>query len=257
MWVLLPVINTYKYSLRYNEDECILPSATLLWRIPMKVKCLLISHVFSYGSYILISIYATTWMTLSLFSGSPQGAKFVVRRRDFDLGISWGALDMLILSIVSLIFSILFSYSLSFEKHLWCFSNFLAGLGLALCCYFDDDTYTFTFLLLCSLIFTTTLLLPKRLSAQYDRNFTKICTSLDYPHLSQECKGFGSVFHIPPYYITQWEKLMEWATEVSKFLALCIIPAIYAIFPDFDDSRWTMKISSAWGILSAFFSVFI
>lgn len=257
MCVILPVINSYQHNVRYNEDECVWPSGMLLWQLPRRAKCLLASQVFSYGSYILVSIYATTWMTLSLFEGSPQGAKFVVHRRAFDLGISWGALDMLILTIVSIIVSIIYSYNLSYEKLLWGISNLLAGVGLCFCYYFDDDTYTFGFLLMCSLSFTTALIAPARLSTEYDKKFTKVCTMLDIPHTGKVCKGPEDVFHIPPYYITQWEKLLEWATKFSRFIALCLIPIVITVFPHFDDSRWSLKISAVWSLLSAFFSIFI
>ena len=161
---------------------------------------------------------------------------------------------MVILSTVSLSVSIIYSYPFSCEKYFCCFSNFLAGIGLSLSCYFDDDYFTFIFLPLCSLLFTTTLLSPARLSTEYDKKNTKICTAYDFPHRGINCKGPAEIFHIPPYCVTQWEKLMSWTEESSKFIALCIIPAIYAFFPEFDDSRWAMKISSVWGLASGFFS---
>lgn len=195
-------------------------------------------------------------MTLALFSGAPQGAKFVVHRRDFDLGISWGACDMLILSIISLGFSGVYSQNLRWEKYIWGISNLLAGVGLSLCYYFDSDYYTFIFLPLCSLIFTTVSLSPSRLSSDFDKKFTKICTLKDLPHTGSDCKGPDDVLHIPPYYITQWEKIIQWTSEMSKFISLCIIPLIFAIFPKFDDNRWALKTSALWGLISGFFALF-
>jgi hypothetical protein len=254
--VLLPVINSFDYNFRYSDYSYDIPSARLVWQAPFKAKCLFLSYFFSYASYILISIYATSWMTLALFSGAPQGAKFVVHRRDFDLGISWGSCDMLILSIVSLGFSGVYSQNLKWEKHIWVISNLLAGVGLSLCYYFDSDYYTFIFLPFCSLIFTTVSLSPSRLSSDFDKKFTKICTLKDLPHRGSDCKGPDDVLHIPPYYITQWEKIIQWTSEMSKFISLCIIPLIFAIFPKFDDNRWALKTSALWGLIGGFFALF-
>lgn len=254
--IFLPIVNSYDYNIRYNEDDCELPSINLVWSSPIWVKCLLLSHFFSYGSHTLISIYATSWMTLSLFSGTPQGSKFIVHRRDFDLGISWGACDMVILSILSLIFSLVYSSTTTCEKFVWGLSNFLAGTGLLLSWYFDNDLYTFLLLPSCSLILTTSLLAPHRLSTDYDKKFTKICTAFEYSHIGKDCKGQPEMFHIPPHLITHWEKLMNWTSESSKLFALCIVPGICALSP-LDDSRWAMKTSCIWCLTSFVFCLFL
>jgi hypothetical protein len=257
LFVLLPVINSYDYKFRFNDEECSLPSVALVWKAPFRLKALLLSYFFSFGSYILVSIYATSWMTIELFAKAPQGSKFVVHRRDFDLGVSWGACDMLIMSVISLAFSFLYKQKFTYEKFFWSFSNIVSGACLMLSYYFNKDTYTFRLLPCCCFIFTTIFITPNRLSMEFDKKFTKICTYYDQPHTGSSCKGPDEIFHLPPNYLTQWEKLMGWTVEFSKFIALFVIPVVYLVLPNLYDNRWALKTSAVWGIISGFFAFFI
>lgn len=224
--------------------------------MPFKIKALVFSYFFAFGNILIISIYATSWTNISLFADAAQGAKFVVRRRDFDLGISWGALDMLILSLTSFIFSVFYSFVQN-EKSIWIGSNLLSSASLVLSLYYADDKYTFLFLPMCSCLFTCISITPHRLFSQFDKKFTKICTVYSVPHCGKMCKGDDEVFHIPPSCINQWESILHFCEDLSTLMALCFIPIGFMAFDKFQDSRWALEIASYLGLLSVSFSIFI
>lgn len=251
---LLPLIQPAQDKL--EDDEDLIPGLRLVWEIPFKIKALILSYFFAYGNVLVISIYATSWTNISLFANSAQGAKFVVRRRDFDLGVSWGALDMLILSLTSFIFSLFYSFVPN-EKSLWIGSNLLTSTGLILSLYYSQDSYTFWFLPLCSCLLICICVTPQRLFSQFDKKFTKICPVYSFPHCGQACKGDSEVFHIPPSCINQWENILHFYEDLSTLMALCFIPLGFMAFDKFQDSRWALEISSYLGVLSVFSSLFI
>ena len=252
---LLPVISSIDMS-KLKPDECLIPPWTLIWRMPIKIKALVLSYFFAYGNFVIISIYATSWTNITLFANSAHGAKFVIRRREFDLGVSWGALDMLILSLASFGFSICYSFVPN-EKSSWITGNLLACIALVLSLYYKDDSLTFGFLPLCSCLFTCIYIAPFRIFSHFDKKNIKICMVSDFPHCGEECKEEDSVFHIPPGLVMVWEGILAFVREVSKFMALCFVPVAFMAFDRFGDSRWAMEISAYWGVLSFIFSLFI
>jgi hypothetical protein len=204
----------------------------------------------------MISIYATSWTNIALFAKSSHGAKFIIRRRDFDLGVSWGALDMLILSLTSAVFS--FSYScITNEKAAWITGNLLSSIGLVLSVYYSEDRLTFLFLPLCSCLFACICVTPFRVFNVIDLKLIKICPLKDEPHCGNLCKGDEQVLHIPPCLVGHWEGMLLGVGELSKFAALFIVPLAFSAVDRVRDSSWALEVSACWAVLGLGFSLFI
>lgn len=70
-----------------EEDHCffVLPSLKFVLATPKKMLLLMICYFFTFGSNILISIYATSWVSLAIVKGHHRISK---DRKVFDMGVS-------------------------------------------------------------------------------------------------------------------------------------------------------------------------
>lgn len=203
IFLIIPSIATVPYNYRYNPENCSFSAFNLFFMSPIKIKIFLIAYFFGYGSFFLISIYTTSWVTMSILSQNSRGVQFLIHRRDFEIGVSWGATDMFVLSMFSLIFSMVLKYLINNSKiseaKIWAFSNFISAIALTLCFYLKDDFALFLLIPLCSLIFTSIQIIPQHISTQLDKCHTKVCPIYSYAHSSQSCKSNSTnqTLHIP------------------------------------------------------------
>ncbi|CAG9330075.1 unnamed protein product [Blepharisma stoltei] len=263
--LILPGIMNIPYNYRYNPEKCSITSLSLFFMSPLKIKLFLLAYYFSYGSYFLISIYTTSWVTISLLNENSRGAKYLIHHREFEIGVSWGASDMLLLSFFALIFSQLIKYirhsSLISESLIWSISCIVCTASLTLGLLLNSNIYLYALIPFCSLIFATIQVIPQHLSPLLDKTYSKLCPIISFPHLSKDCPSQknqkSNALHLPPEYIPQWEKLLLWSGSLSEITVLCIVPTILAFFPEVDDNIWALKVSAFWCSISAILCLFL
>lgn len=56
------------------------------------MKLLLLSHFFTCGSQLFVSVYATLWSGITMLEDGAYEYNEVIRNIVFDIGISWGNL---------------------------------------------------------------------------------------------------------------------------------------------------------------------
>ena len=60
----------------------------------------LIAHFFACSNVMMVLVYATSWVGFTILDGVPNASKYSLRRKIFDIGVSWGALAMLFAAIL-------------------------------------------------------------------------------------------------------------------------------------------------------------
>jgi len=67
-----------------------------------KMQLIVLSHLFGAANIVMLTVYATAWVGITVLKGDPDAASFSVKHLMFDVGVSWGSLALLLTSFVIL-----------------------------------------------------------------------------------------------------------------------------------------------------------
>lgn len=252
-------------------------SFQLFYQCPLKLKILFCSHFFSYGSYLLITVYATSWVGISVSAGAPLAEKFTLQRRVFERGVSWGAFGMLLSALVSMTTSLLFPY---FRRHLsdgfiWGISQIISAIALLITSRISELRGVFIILPLCGFAFSTVLHLHNELLIHLKRIYTVKCTASNIPHSAADCPAYpypsshshsipyflrvvkniphkDELLHMPTSDLDPWEEVTALTSFIAQVVMFSIIPSLFLLRPDSDDNKWGMVTAGMSSLLGSF-----
>ncbi|CAG9332794.1 unnamed protein product [Blepharisma stoltei] len=178
------------YAGRRESDNSffVFPGFKFLLSVPKKMLLLMMCYFFTFGCNILISIYATSWVSNALITEKHKANE---DRRLFDMGVSWGAFTLFLSGIVTLLIISLIPYvrKQNYLKD----SYILAGAHLisaaALLSTYNIENFQWVFIIipLCGLSIGANFLLPQCLLQEIQFQYGKICDKLSYPHRGDYC----------------------------------------------------------------------
>ena len=205
-----------------------LKSLKLFKRAPKKIWVLSAGYFFCIGSNVLISLYASSWVTFSLLGTSSLSFD----RHVFDVGVSWGAFSLLLMGIITLT-SILLIYKLKEDKlipssYFLGISNLLCSVLLVPTFFVEDFRSVFVLIPLCGFAIGSNCVLPYELMNSF-KNSDKS---------------------------TPWNHLLQVSLFFAQMLVLGVFPCALLMWPEQDDNKFgllTAGISSFIGSLFCFF----
>ncbi|KAL4442212.1 hypothetical protein ABPG74_009230 [Tetrahymena malaccensis] len=214
----------------------ILPSIYEIKNMPPQQKCLVFSHFLMCGNLLLINIYATLWMGVTLQQSNSRYNVDSNKVRDylFDLGISWGALVLCAAAFLYYISSRFVQQlqTSKSQKQFLFFSNFALNLSF-IYTYFTGSFYS-------SCI---SLLLWGVAQASFDYIPSKICSHLELHYkISNKVSG----------------ELLDLSYFFCQILFWFIMPAIFLLFQEFiDDIQFSLFQGSFFGLIGSILVLFI
>jgi len=255
-------------------------SFQLLYLSPLKLKVLFFAHFFGYGAYLLITVYATSWVGISVSAGAPLAEKFTLQRRVFERGVSWGAFGMLLSALVSMTTSLLFPYirgHLS-DGFIWGISQLIAAIALLITSRISELRGVFIILPLCGFAFSTVLHFLNELLLSLKGVYIVKCTALNRPHSAADCPAMSfpsahshslpyllrmvknlphkeELLHMPTSSIRPWEEVTALTSLAAQVVMFSVVPSLFLLRPESDDNKWgmvTAGVSSLLGSLCAF-----
>ncbi|KAM3145292.1 hypothetical protein pb186bvf_002620 [Paramecium bursaria] len=210
------------------------PGITFLRVIPSSMKLFLISHFFTCGSQLFVSVYATLWSGITMLEEGPEQYSAAIRNIVFDIGISWGALALCMSAILHLL-TTLFLQQLGHKycQSIYIIVNTLAGCSL-LYTWFVNEFYSIFITLPFWGIQTAVLQeLPHRLAIE-----------LEEKQVRDVIKGL-----LP--------QMLSITTFFSQVVMFFLIPLGFLLFSDIDDISVSMFMSGIFSLFGSLIACYI
>lgn len=270
---VLPILNIGQENFKREQEPCPFFNNALIAKVPIKVHILRIAYFCTLGSQFLITVYATSWVSMSILEGIPDAAIFSKDRRMFDLGVSWGAFGLFLASLISVFFTSMLPVlkkNLS-DAYLWGITHLISGAALLSTIAVNDLQSVFIVLPLCGFSFVTSAAMPYAILNQLHDKYTLICKASDCVHSAEDCPtnkrfkesplsiqlirflrntpSYEDKLHIPCSQKEVWESSMKSWSFFSQTMMYCVLPSMFIFWPEEDDN--------VWGLFAAGCSAFI
>lgn len=201
------------------------------------MKLLVLSHMFGAGNILLLTVYATSWVGITVLQGDPEAASFTLRHKLFEAGVSWGSLALVMTSFIILatgyaVYKMLEDPKKAKFKYAHIAAQLIASIALLSCFYTDDFMDIFVILPLTGFAFETFHLLPE------------IIADMTEMEEQEVFKG-------------RYRNLLGFSFFCAQVMMFLINPLIFLYYPDTDDNLWGMAIAGGSGLLSVLFALFV
>jgi hypothetical protein len=242
---------------------------------PFRLKMLFLAHFFSYGASLLITVYATSWVGISVLDGMPTAEKYTLKRRIFEMGVSWGAFALLLNSLVCMLAGLMLPILKRHykERSIWGVAQALAAIALLAAFKVREVKEILVILPLCGFALSTVVVIANIELEKLTRSHVSICPLLAIPHSASSCpslpfppkrNSYFSLFppegneekslHLPagP---EPWAALMTLTSLLGQVTMFSVIPTVLLMWPEEDDNKWgmvTAGVSSMLGAVCAF-----
>lgn len=259
---VLPILNIGQENFKREQEPCPLFNSALVVRVPLKVHILRTAYFCTLGSQFLITVYATSWVSMSILEGIPDAAIFSKDRRMFDLGVSWGAFGLFLASLISVFFTTMLPIlkkNLS-DAYLWGITHLISGAALLSTIAVNDLQSVFIVLPLCGFSFVTSAAMPFSIMHDLHDKYTLICLASDLVHSADDCPThqhfkktswsmklirflkntplYEDKLHIPHSQKEIWDSSMKSWSFFSQTMMFCVLPSMFIFWPEEDDSVW-------------------
>lgn len=192
------------------------------------MKLILLMHFFASCNILMITVYASSWVGVSILKIDPESMLMSKRRKIFDLGISWGAAALIFFALTAFLTEIFInnlSKSLS-NKRLFIVTQTISSVTLLALLNADDFYSVFLTLPLCGIAFGTFNTVPELIADEIEDKT---------PTIYQ--KGV----------LKQMLKMSLFFAEVAMFF---VIPCLFLFTPDVNEILASLIIAGVSGIIS-------
>jgi len=244
---------------------------------PLRLKLLFLAHFFSYGASLLITVYATSWVGISILDGRPTAEKYTLKRRIFEMGVSWGAFALLLNSLVSMFAGLMLPLVKRYirEKTVWAIAQALAAVALLTAFRVKEVREILVVLPLCGFALSTVVVVASGELEELTSRCVSVCDSLDFPHSAAACpsrpfapkrssyfslskhdKDEDKQLHLPsgP---DPWPALMTLTSLLGQVSMFSIVPTVFLMWPEEDDNKWGMVTAGVSSMLGAICAVWV
>ena len=254
---------------------------SIFFHCPVKLQLLFLAHFFSYGAFLLITIYATSWAGISILSGVPTAEKYTLRRRIFEIGVSWGAFAMLLSTLVSMLTSLVLPllrrHRYFSDGFMWGLSQAVAAIALLTTSRITEFRALFVILPLCGFAFAMVKQFAEDSLKRLTPECVVECSMGDRAHRASDCPGVpfkqgrqtlpsflrllkgipdeGEKLHLPEGVESPWTALLALTSLLGQIAMLSVVPSVFLLYPDSDDNKWgmvTAGVSSLLGSICSF-----
>lgn len=244
---------------------------------PLRLKLLFLGHFFSYGASLLITVYATSWVGISILDGRPTAEKYTLKRRIFEMGVSWGAFALLLNSLVAMLAGLMLPTVKRYipEKRIWAIAQALAAFALLTAFKVREVKEILVVLPLCGLAISTVVVVASCELEKWTKSHVIVCDSLYSPHSAASCpskpfnpkssayfsqskhdKDEEKQLHLPsgP---EPWPALMTLTSLLGQVFMFSIVPTVFLLWPEEDDNKWGMVTAGVSSMLGAVCAVWV
>ncbi|CAD8146249.1 unnamed protein product [Paramecium pentaurelia] len=221
------------HKMRFSINS-FLPGITFLFQLPQNMKIFLLSHFFTCGSQLFVSVYATLWSGITMLEEGPQQYNEAIRNIVFDIGISWGALALCMSAILHLL-TTLFLKQLGnrYTSTIYMIVNALAGASL-LYTWSVNEFYS---------IFITLPFWGVQTAVLSELPY-KLANQLEDDQVRDTIKGL-----LP--------QMLNLTTFFSQAFMFFIIPLGFLLFSSVDDISVSMFMSGIFSLIGSFLVCFL
>lgn len=177
----------------------------------------------------MVSVYASSWVGVSILKIDPENMIFSKRRKIFDVGISWGAVALLFSALAGFLTEILIPKLMNYFSSKWIFIVTQSISSVTLLILYNTDAFYSVFLILplCGISFGTFNTIPEIMTEEIEE---KINQSNNY-------KGIYK----------QMLKITLFFAEIAMFFG---IPCFFLLIPDVNEILVSLIIAAISGLLS-------
>jgi len=198
---------------------------------------IILTHLFGAANILMLTVYATSWVGITVLQGDPEESSTSLRHQLFEAGVSWGSLALLLTSFIILatgyaVHKLLEDPKKAKFKYAHILSQLLASLALLSCFFSNDFMDIFIILPLTGFAFETFHSIPEILA--------------DLAEIEERDSFKG-----------RYRSLLGFSFFSAQVLMFLIMPCIFLMFPDSDDNLWGMFIAGTSGLLSVIFALFV
>eukprot|EP01016_Furgasonia_blochmanni_P050988 TRINITY_DN7956_c0_g2_i1.p1 TRINITY_DN7956_c0_g2~~TRINITY_DN7956_c0_g2_i1.p1 ORF type:complete len:731 (-),score=98.39 TRINITY_DN7956_c0_g2_i1:317-2509(-) len=225
---------SYKQHVYLLSANSFLPGITLLHKVHFKQQMNLLAHFFAASNVLMVMVYATSWVGFTILDGVPNASKFSLRRRIFDIGVSWGSIAMLFTALVSVITTILLPKLryIASDKVIFIVTQLISAIALLQTYQYDSFKAIFIILPLCGFSFATFYSMPEAIAAKIESEY------------DPEMRGV-------------YTRMLTSTLFLSQVMMFCVVPSCFYLFPEMDDILWGLLVAGICGALSCFFGLFV
>ena len=200
---------------------------------PNELLWLVFAHLCGSGNVMTVSVYATSWVATTVLRGNPNASFYSLESKLFELGVSWGALGMLLSAVVFMISSLVIKryyhvMSKGACKFIYILSQLAASISLLNCFNVDHFRDIFIVLPLCGFAFATFHSMPEKIADIIEEKYE------DQP------KGI-------------YKNMLNLSLFLSQVVMFLIVPGVFLLYPERDDNLWGMLSAGVTGLSACFF----
>ncbi len=201
------------------------------------MKLLILSHLCGAGNILMLTVYATSWVGITVLKGDPEAGTSSIRHQLFEAGVSWGSLALLFTSFIILatgyaVHKLMEDPKKAKFKYTHILSQLLASLALLSCFFSNDFMDIFIILPLTGFAFETFHSVPEIIADMVEMDER------------EAVKG-------------RYRSLLGFSFFCAQVLMFLIMPLIFLMFPDSDDNLWGMFFAGTSGLFSVVFALFV
>ena len=194
------------------------------------MKSILFCHFLSSCSMLNISVYYTSWISVTLLKGDPI-SRITSEQQIFSKNLSWGALTMMICTIFTIFAEVLFNSIRKFTNNKYIFILTQSFICFALIYSYKIESFKLNFIILPFLGFAFA-------------SFSNL--SVIVSDFQDSNRNYN------------YEKMLNSTMFFAQSLMFCIFPLIYsAVSPDSDYIIGFLVSAGVCSGLASFFAIFI
>ncbi|CAG9324423.1 unnamed protein product [Blepharisma stoltei] len=255
LYVLTMCIAVPYISFRAKIDSASIsyPSASSLVSLPWKMKLLMLTYFLTLGSNLLISIYATSWVSMAIWDENYIKED----QRRYNMGLSWGAFTLLISCLVTIVviyvIPLIRKYQILRDSYILGLTHLICAIALITTHEVGNFQSIFIIIPICGFSFGANIVLPQHLFSEMQSNYFKQCDKLPYLHRRSECSEpkelsasksrlFDTISNNDIHQIgkNDWKVLLNMTSLISQIVMFGFIPALIALFIGGDYIKWGM-----------------
>jgi len=198
------------------------------------MKLILLMHFFASCNILMITVYASSWVGVSILKIDPESMILLRRRKIFDLGISWGSVALMFSALTAFLTEIFINNLSRFlsNKRLFIITQTISSITL-LVLYNTDDFYSvFLTLPLCGIAFGTFNTVPELIADEIEAQISTVT---------------------PKGVFKQMLKMTLFFAEVTMFFG---IPFLFLLTPEVNEILASLIIAGVSGLISVILGVY-
>lgn len=198
------------------------------------MKLVLLMHFFASCNILMITVYASSWVGVSILKIDPENTILSRRRKIFDLGTSWGSVALMFSALTAFLTEIFINNLSKYlsNKRLFIITQTMSSITL-LVMYDADDFYcAFLALPICGVAFGTFNTVPELIAEEIENGMKEGVQ-----------KGV----------LKQMLKMSLFFAEIAMFF---VIPVIFLFTPEVNEILASLIIAGVLGLISVVLCVF-